>query len=396
MEVVCSFPNETGFRVGELLIMVLRGHVVRQDCEELDSEDASPVQPDCSLVAFAQVHGHMYVDKKWDKGTATLSDIVVESDEGLPIDHPHNLPADPSRSDSICLLTTARVALSPTHLADAGVVIESMVPRCALPSCRGRVMSISYFLTVSLQSASWAKTMHFPFTVHGHGSSAPTISRQYVGLVAYPLSCLPRELFSEPILSYSSEYVTSRGSSPQPLKLASQSYKVSDRGHICNAHVTGSRLVLGGTVKIELDFTNSEQACTAVRALLMMEERRADPERTLIQEKVLASAVKYTEDAVTVSMCIPLPSDVCCSADLPICQIGYRLLLEYHLLKEESTTGTDLFSFSAPLHVTAFHTTFEADMSEGEGGMNKNQMINLCLDSSVARRPIRDSLLGLR
>lgn len=313
VDIVSSIPHEEGYYVGELMVLLLRGQYL--ESEESSSSSSSnnnnSENPSSTLIAFAQLHGHLTVDNKWAKTSLRMDEIVIEGKEELPIDRPYNLPVDPKENTSLCLLTSSKIPISPFHLLQSGIIIEAMLPIHTLPSCRGKISSVSYYLSIVLQTATWSRTLHFPITLHGPGSSTIPMTRQYVGLAAYPLASMPRELFMEPFLG---RPITS-------LQLGQQSYKISDKGHICNAHIQGNRLLLGGTIRIDLDFTQSEQSCRAVRATLLQVEARNDVEKTVIQEKIIGNSIKYTEDALKVIFSLPLPSEIGCTMVLPLSQV---------------------------------------------------------------------------
>jgi hypothetical protein len=181
MEIVCFYPNSHGFLAGEQVILLLRGCLNGEAGDSFLSVDGQgKMIPPNSLLMFAQIHGHIFVDFKWTKGEIHLSDIVSdESGHILHIDHPHSLPGDPSHQQpSLCTLTSTRTPISPTQLLECGVFVDSLIPACVFPSCKGRAVTIQYYLSIAVQSSTMTKTFHFPLTVHGQGPNKPCISRQ--------------------------------------------------------------------------------------------------------------------------------------------------------------------------------------------------------------------------
>ncbi|RYY81292.1 hypothetical protein EON63_15770 [archaeon] len=229
-----------------------------------------------SLIMFAQIHGHLQIDKKWLPNTNKLTTLVEEDEDHVLLDRPSQLPANPSGMDSnaTCFLASAKVTLSPSHLENTGTIIESFIPTTALSTCRGRSLSVHYYLSIYTQSSVGTSVVHFPLHVYGNGYGHTPYKRMYVGIVAYPLTILPIESFYE--------------SDPSP-KLCTQSsfhthtqshahththtiYKVRDTQHICNVHIHNNHLCMGQKFLLHLDFTHNEQRCEAVRMSLVMQE----------------------------------------------------------------------------------------------------------------------------
>lgn len=127
---------------------------------------------------FAQVHGHVNVDLRWLTSSIKLSDVFIVS----PQDPAVHFSSDPVpagvQNTSSPIFTTSKVPLSPTSLIKNGVLVEFSIPKDILPSFKGLVASITYYITITVQSPEHSQSMHFPITLNGVGSSAKTYAKR--------------------------------------------------------------------------------------------------------------------------------------------------------------------------------------------------------------------------
>ncbi len=104
---------------------------------------------------------------------------------------------------------------------------------------------------------------------------------RYVGIAVYPLSSIPKECLLDPPQSYPSE----RPGFSSRYHLDRISYKVRDKGHICNAHVSGTKInpSSNASILLDLDFTTNEQSCSAIKASFLSEERSGEEGGGVVQ-----------------------------------------------------------------------------------------------------------------
>eukprot|EP01031_Cornospumella_fuschlensis_P032999 gene32999-39914_t len=115
MELVCTYPHHYGYQAGEMFIIYLKGYRI----------DKTPGSNDLSsLIMFAQIHGHIQIDRKWISQSNKLASLIEEDDDNVVLDRPSQLPANPSGMDSnsTCFLASAKVTLSPSHLESTGMI----------------------------------------------------------------------------------------------------------------------------------------------------------------------------------------------------------------------------------------------------------------------------------
>jgi hypothetical protein len=89
-------------------------------------------------------------------------------------------------------------------------------------------------------------------------------------MVAYPASSLPVEtLLSAPTAAGAAYEHTGNG-----LREVPNIYMIRDNDHICDLHLASKYAVVGNSVMISLDFSDCVQTCSAVRASVVLSERR--------------------------------------------------------------------------------------------------------------------------
>lgn len=98
--------------------------------------------------------------------------------------------------------------------------------------------------------------------------------------MSYPASSLPVEiLLSAPTIASSYGNQSEAGDDAQERKEVSNVYMVRDREHICDLHLSSASLRPGRDVEVHLDFNDSRQPCSMVRATLVLSETRPDGSR---------------------------------------------------------------------------------------------------------------------
>eukprot|EP01034_Spumella_vulgaris_P024969 gene24969-31369_t len=104
----------------------------------------------------------------------------------------------------------------------------------------------------------------------------------------------------------------------------------------------------GGDILLHVDFRDAIQECVAMKASLVMCEKRADFSR--IQDKILCSILKCTEEADLLNVSLTLPADA----------VSYRIDLEFCLERNNPENDPNIslfdqnaFSFDIPMTVTA-------------------------------------------
>ena len=135
-------------------------------------------------------------------------------------------------------------------------------------------------------------------------------------MVAYPASSLPLEtlLSAPPMLASSSASTIGTGAGAASNEgrykkhppAVGDIYMVRDLEHICALHLQsqaggsgdgggggGSAVSAGGVLGVHLDFTDSLQACSVVRATLVMSETRRDGTRVQVMLVTVPNSFKW-------------------------------------------------------------------------------------------------------
>jgi len=86
-------------------------------------------------------------------------------------------------------------------------------------------------------------------------------------------------LLSAPTIASSYGNQSEAGSEGQGHKDVSNVYMVRDREHICDLHLSSASLCPGRDVEVHLDFNDSRQPCSMVRATVVLSEVRPDGSR---------------------------------------------------------------------------------------------------------------------
>lgn len=169
--------------------------------------------------------------------------------------------------------------------------------------------------------------------------------------MSYPASSLPAEiLLSAPTIASSYGNQSDAGSQEQEHKEVSNVYMVRDRDHICDLHLSSASLRPGRDVEVHLDFTDSLQPCSMVRATVVLSEVRPDGSRIQVtfcvlasavdalhhvrdysdiqffQDKVVSKAIRTATDAEYLNMTLNIPSELSCSFDTPLFTVSGSLL----------------------------------------------------------------------
>merc|ERR1711871_864732 len=164
-----------------------------------------------SRTAFAYVSGFIQVDSRWIKSNLvpSLSNIFVKR-ANKPMDGIVKIPRNlPGGDETFCIFVTPRTQLVGGDLS----LLQFDLPHDAIPSFKGLLASITYFVTVVVKrdensydksndnnedDQEQEKTYHFPFVVLGLGSNAIPQYIRTSSLVAEPLSSFPAEHIFKP------------------------------------------------------------------------------------------------------------------------------------------------------------------------------------------------------
>lgn len=274
---ICCYLCKSFYSIGEVGVLLLKGHGINT----LDN-----------AIIFGQVHGHLSTDSRWVKSLAGLNDLSrstsAENKDHIPID-PN--PMNSQQRNSFCIFSTSRVTISPSNLYESGVLLEFEIPSSCMPSFRGLSGGVSYYLSLSIQTSTGLKTLHYPLTFNGSCTSSSTymtnryffdvhslfinyLCRSFSCLVCYPVTSLPVETY------YAD--VTNNSLTSELLMAANRGntiYNIKDKEHICRIHRKQENVLPGQDIQLLLDFSDSLQTCLAVKAALVMKETRGDGSR---------------------------------------------------------------------------------------------------------------------
>ncbi len=313
--------------------------------------------------AFGHVSGFLQVDSRWMKSNNNmipkLSDIFVKR-ANKPMDGIAKIPRTlPGGNNTFCIFVTPK-----TQLIGTLCLIQFDLPHDTLPSFKGLLASITYFVTIVVTPGSSIneegeeihgepQTYHFPFNVSGPGSYAKPQYIRSSSLIAEPLSSFPAEHVFMPSVAgsvsssnanaadvmrrernqhsrsnstESEEAIAILPSNPNN-KSNVNAYTVRDEGLVCVVTCPSS-LNPGDILNIIVSFENSEQTCKAIRTKLVMREMRAY-DGSMIQEKVIASSQRMTKDALIIHFSMRISADCPCSFYTPLFNVKYRLDFDF-------------------------------------------------------------------
>lgn len=294
-EISCLAPPESVFHAGELAILLVKAE---KFLDGQSSEDDNNAQ---NFVVFAQFHGHLKYDPKWLKSKVIRDDLLVDDskneNEQALLDRPSTIPVDPLNANNptstICVFCTQKIPLSFSHLISGGALVETFLPRDIMPSCKARLISVHYFLTIQIQHADWNEAFHFPITFQGQSPKLQAYRRLYSGIVSYPISNVPTETtqYTNTDLSLDQAAILTneirqrcdpfryRYKLRAPSKISnldSKRFNVGEEDHICKIFLPTTTAIIGGSFILKADFTENEEECIAVKTSLIMTEVRHD------------------------------------------------------------------------------------------------------------------------
>ena len=126
MSIACVLASEH-YNAGETALCLLKGIGSGEAFED--------------SIIYAQIHGHVNSDFRWIKTSRKINDYFVQP--ALPsIEKIQYSPNDPAiemmnNHTSTCMFCTSRIALSPTHIFEGGLLLEFEIPCDVIPSYRG-------------------------------------------------------------------------------------------------------------------------------------------------------------------------------------------------------------------------------------------------------------------
>lgn len=335
MEIFCQFSDEV-YLSGKVAVVLLRGQNANEDI--------------FSATVFAQVHGHINTDFRWMDSVKNLREIFLDAPTMTFDQVQHSLgdPLVPNNHGSVCIFATSRTALSPSFLFKRGILLEFEIPSDIIPSFKGLCASVNYYVTVSFRFATSTRVMHFPLTVSGAGPQTVKHQIRHSSMTSYSVSSLPLETYlsSSVIKNEIESHVFNHHLSNGNI------YSVRDDDHVCNVLMSTNDVSPGENVHVSVDFRENEQPCIALKASVIQCEMR--PNKSRIQDKVVSTVIKSTEDVEMLNIRLHIPLDCPCSFSCALFQVQYRLDLEF-CLEQKSNGISGLFDkaffFSVPITI---------------------------------------------
>jgi hypothetical protein len=204
-------------------------------------------------------------------------------------------------------------------------------------------------------------------------------------------------------------------------------YSVRDNEHICSIRLASTQLYLGQNVDIHFDFSTGLQSCQAIRASIILYEKRIDNTNVqvsitlfslirtnikfifYIKERVVISIMKSSESAKLLNIYLQIPAQGCCSFFSPLIKVRvcfcflfcgtvklmsisfsikleYRLLFEFFTLKSSNEVTDEPLSFSIPVDIS--YKYLHGDARAAKSKLSRNDFCLLSLESSLMRIPI--------
>ena len=162
---ICCVVEKRSLSAGATAVCLVKGTPANAAAGECTTYEHS--------IIFAQIHGHISADFRWLKSSVKLNDLFAEP--SLSIDNTQFAVSDPipllQHHTTNCIFSTSRIALSPTHVFDQGVLLEFELPEHTLPSYKGLCASMCYYLTLHIQCPTYTEIANFPIQIHGTGSA---------------------------------------------------------------------------------------------------------------------------------------------------------------------------------------------------------------------------------
>mmetsp|Transcript_24540 Transcript_24540/g.24781 ORF Transcript_24540/g.24781 Transcript_24540/m.24781 type:complete len:448 (-) Transcript_24540:94-1437(-) len=377
MQISCSYGRSI-YRAGGLVIVLVKSP--NPDSHNAISRDA---------VILTQAHGHINFDSRWISTTGNVGNILLQMTQ-YTTEQKVQLPrhfGNNGSSASLCTFITPREVIQLSHLHEDGVYLQFELPYDTLPTFRGLGITISYFITISIQMPNGTNHIHLPFKVCGRGDmSAPQYIR-YSALSTYPASSLPPESVLLPVIETEDASLActdddnelnthlhpacglyKSGASPFTKNQSPKCvYAIRDDTDalVCNLSLRDCSDSEGGITRrdlltprpgqallVTLNFKHAWGAalaaetggksrrgsrCQAVQARLMQKELRLDGSR--IQEKVMDSSTRSTSGAVAVLLRLQIPDNSPNSFVCPLVQVSYEIVLEFYLGDEDCSGG---------------------------------------------------------
>ena len=118
-----------------------------------------------------------------------------------------------------------------------------------------------------------------------------------------------------------------------------------------------------------------------------------------VQDKILSTVVRDTQEAHQLHLHLPLPADAVCTFECPIFKVFYHLEIEFCLEQNNDALDNQLglfdnaFSFVIPIQVVAEIIAGD-DAIGGDGavrnrkGKSAQQQASLCLEANVVSFPV--------
>ena len=343
MEVSCQFSTQCNYSGGSVNAVISSFNT--SNTTTLSSAVvASSSSSATNQKILVHASGFFQADPRWIRSSTSqsLSKIFIKQ-VNTPLDGIVKIPRSlPGGDNTHCIFVTTK-----RELFSSKSLIQFDLPNDLLPSFKGLLANITYFVTITVitdtgnNGETEDSMYHFPFNVLGKGSiSIPQYIRSS-SVIAQPLASFPSEHCFLPTIAGSSSSSASNDpykSSPKNsnnnqqynrdgiIQYGANTYTVRDEGLVCIVTTLTAKYP-GDLLNVVVDFEKSEQICNTIRVRLIMSELRSDGSH--VQDKYISSAQKNTKDALVIQLGMKIGTDCPCSFQTPLLQVTYRLEFEF-------------------------------------------------------------------